>query len=649
MSRDGALRFWLEYVGREGGLVEERDDRALALLSAALRESLGLPEEVLVTTDPEVAEETSALLLIPGSPVLEAAATSVLERGDAGWRKLPWPRPSSLPDGRELLALSRGRVDVEHGRFELGGVPASVYLPVLHLGSLVTYTVDQPVQEREEAWVDARSGLALEAKAVEAVTFSDAEENAAVRHPCLRPDLARALQAAHCRIEQRAAERLRTLAREAEPRLAEELGRADTYFDAALESIGQRRERAPMERRALYDAQAEATRGERLRRRQEIEEKFRPRVRLQPFRLHLLLVPALRLPLRVRRGADSYPFEMAWLAPARAFAPYGCPYCGEEARLVAGRQRLGCVRCLPRPAPAMVPEPRSAGAPAPEVEVEPPAPRPRRKQASADRREPRPKRALPRPAPATVIEQLDPAERLALWERERAHICRAGDELVLAFWQRVAEGRPWRRVAASSPLAALYELYGSAGPLVAIGMPRGVLPDEVMGGIDKADFDLRGVSAGALTTAAGPWPFALLWRLVEGRAVVGEVLPSVVDPLGTLPGLGSLLPEVRENLRRPPAPKRRLDPVAGLLWEVETPRRGLTVAVRGVAAWWRVRGRMDVAGIGVEALAAALAHSVGKDSGLRQRREELAADYAVDAGALAKAVRWVRRASEPAG
>ena len=30
MSRDLALRFWLEYVSREGGLYEQREDSALA-------------------------------------------------------------------------------------------------------------------------------------------------------------------------------------------------------------------------------------------------------------------------------------------------------------------------------------------------------------------------------------------------------------------------------------------------------------------------------------------------------------------------------------------------------------------------------------------------------------------------------------------
>lgn len=652
MSRDRALGFWLDYIHQEGGLVEEREDLALVLLPAALREGFGLPEEVLATSDPEIAEEAGALLLIPGHPVLDAAAARVLGRGDAGWRRLPWPRPASLPDGQRLLALARESVDVDHGRIDLDGVPASVYLPALRLAALVTYTLDQPVQEREEAWVDARGGLALGPSIVAALADLEPDEGGPARHSSLRPDLARALQPAHGRIEKRAAERLRALSREAAPRLREELANADAYFDGALASIAHRRERAPAERQRLYDAQAEATRGERVRRRREIEEKFRPRVRIDPFRLHLLLVPALQLSLLVRRGAEAYPFALTWLPVAREFAPYGCPSCGEARRLVAGRQRLGCVGCLPRPTPEAVllargPAPVPAPAPASVRDVDaggepapsrPPGPA-SQGGAHRGRRPPPPNLTIRR-----GTGEVDRATRLAVWERERARIFRAGDGLALAFWQRVTDRRPWRRVVSGSPLAALYELYGPVGPLLAIGLPRGEMPEEVMGGLEKADFELRGVTAGVVVTAGGRWPFSLLWRLLDGRPFVRDVLPSVRDPLGTLPDLGKLPANVQHNLRRPPRPRRGLDLVAGLLWEVETARQGLPVAVRGVAAWWGAQATADVSGLGTEALAAGLASVVGRESGLGRRREAIGADYGVHPAAVTKAARRLQAA-----
>ncbi len=43
-----------------------------------------LPEEVAVTSDPDVAREDGAVLLISGHPALEGAAAGALEAGDVG-------------------------------------------------------------------------------------------------------------------------------------------------------------------------------------------------------------------------------------------------------------------------------------------------------------------------------------------------------------------------------------------------------------------------------------------------------------------------------------------------------------------------------------------------------------------------------------
>lgn len=242
------------------------------------------------------------------------------------------------------------------------------------------------------------------------------------------------------------------------------------------------------------------------------------------------------------------------------------------------------------------------------------------------------------------VEGLDLAGRVARLERERARVIRAGDKLSVDFWRRVLDRRPWRRTPAGSPLALLYELYGAAGPLLALGMPRGESLEKVIGGTASVDFQLRAVTAGELVTTGGSWDFALLWRLVDGRPWVTEVLPAADDPLGKVPDLGELPDNVQANLRRPPRPNVRLDPLDGLLWRVETGRRGLPLAARGLAAWRWVRGKTDVSGFATEAVAAAVASAVARDSGLRLRRDEVSTEYGADAEVVARAVRRLQPA-----
>lgn len=90
---------------------------------------------------------------------------------------------------------------------------------------------------------------------------------------------------------------------------------------------------------------------------------------IMPYRLHVMLVPALRVPADVLRGARRYPMCFDWLLPAGSYAPVRCPSCGGEAPLVAGKLTLGCEACLP-PKPAVVP---AAPGPAPLAAPGPPA------------------------------------------------------------------------------------------------------------------------------------------------------------------------------------------------------------------------------------------------------------------------------------
>ncbi|HYT24981.1 MAG TPA: hypothetical protein VEP73_00655, partial [Actinomycetota bacterium] len=379
-ATDPAVQFWLRYVEAEGGLHEDTGDKVLMMLPGALQAALDLPEDVAVTADPEVAREDGALLLLPGHPVLDHAATHVLDQGDGGFAWLAWPR-AAPPTPPLLLERARERFDVDHGRIDPEGHPAQVYLPVLRVGALVSYAagLGEHFQEREEVWVDARNGLVLREGLARAVASMPRLEVPDAPHQALVPDLAAALAGAHAGIEDRALARREALARQAQGPLREELARSDAYYEAALAAIAKRRGQAPPDRRRLLDAQAEATRVEQARRQAEIAEKFRPSHQARPFRLHLLLVPALELPVQVRRGAAAHPFRFTWILPRAGFVDVRCPRCGAADQLVAGRDRLGCRACLGRPtaaaAPSPAPAPPPAGASA-EAAPSRPAPRP---------------------------------------------------------------------------------------------------------------------------------------------------------------------------------------------------------------------------------------------------------------------------------
>ncbi len=470
-TSDPALAFWLGYLAASGGLHEDADDQVLVVLPSQLQAKLGLPEEVAVTADPEVARDDGALLLLPGHPVLDQAAASVLDQGDAGFAWLAWPQ-GTPPAPAALLERARERFDIDHGRIDAEGHPARVYLPVLRVGALVSYTAGagERFQEREEVWVDGRTGLPLAQDAMTAITAAPRLPVPDTPHRALTPDLAVALARAHERIVERALARLDVLARRAQAPLRDELAQTDAYYQAALTAITKRHEQAEPDRQRLLDARAEATRVEHTRRRAEIQEKFHPSYQLRPFRLHLLLVPALELPVQVRRGQAAHPFAFTWVLPRAGFVDPGCPHCGAAERLVAGRDRLGCRACLqrpratapPAPPPALAPPPAPAEAPAPPTPSAAP-PAPKATPAARTSRKPtrRPARA-PAASPAPSPDQ----------ELERAW--RVANKLPTAFWEAAASGERWPRkqVVPGSPLSVLYRLYGAEGP----GAPWGWRP-----------------------------------------------------------------------------------------------------------------------------------------------------------------------------
>ena len=161
MIRDPALRFWVEYAEAEGALCEAEAETAELILPAALQRAFGLPETLTVTSDPDIAEEDGAVLLTIGHSALDAAAARVLARGDVGRAFLPWPPHASRTSRETLLANARAAIGIDHGRIDAERDPMPVYYPLLRVGALITYTLDDRFQECEEIWVDGCTGHAL--------------------------------------------------------------------------------------------------------------------------------------------------------------------------------------------------------------------------------------------------------------------------------------------------------------------------------------------------------------------------------------------------------------------------------------------------------------------------------------------------------
>lgn len=349
MSGDSALGFWLRWAEREGALHEPDDDATLVVLPTALQDALELPDEVLVTANPEVAREEHGVLLTVGHPALDRAVEDVLRHGDVGHDHLATPA-AAVPSSDSLHSRAREAVPVDHGRIELTGMPAREHVPVLRAGALVSYAVglDDRFQERAEAWIEVpgRASLPAQVSTVLAQYPRDREAPAAAVPENLVP----AVAVAHQQITDTATTRQDVLTAHADSARVDEVTRTRAYYDEALAALDRRRRAAAPDKRGMLDAKLTATRAERARRLAEVEEKFRPAHTIRLFRLHLLWVPALRLPCVVQRGHREFPLTLRWLRPVRAFSPAPCPHCGALQPLVAAKDRLGCRLCLPRSA-----------------------------------------------------------------------------------------------------------------------------------------------------------------------------------------------------------------------------------------------------------------------------------------------------------
>jgi hypothetical protein len=626
---DPALRFWLRHVAAAGGLWEPDGDTTYVVLPAPLRDAYRLPEELRVTADPDVAREDGAALLTAGHPVLAEAAERVLASGDTG--HLVLARPASVPPGRDvLLAAVRDAFPVDHGRIDLSGEPAVVLHPVIQVGALVTYelSAEDRFQEETQRWVDVPSRRELPVDLVGRLCRADVDERARPGRP---EGLMPAVGAAHRLIDAGATARRQVLAAEVSGACQAERGRAAAYYADAIAGIEARLATAKPDRRAVLEQRLRATREEEARRLAEIAEKYEARHVIRPYRLHVMLVPALRVPADVLRGMRRYPMCFDWLLPAGAYAPARCPSCGGEAPLVAGKLKLGCETCLP-------PKPAATAAPA--------APAP----AAA-----RPPAAAPSPAgPARPVSGTPQGARLAPAARpvppqakRRAVVPPKARKEQQKATATVAE-RLWCAVAADdrraisrilhpdSPAAALDRVFGPAGLCRVLGMPTGEEPERFLA---ETDGD---VVTGALLGAAGTeCPYHIYCR--DGQPA--EVLPFPVGHDGAFWGFYWL--GQRPGGRWAAGPivaAKGLDPVEGALAVTGPAWNGLPVAARALAAWGRIAAQHEqlLSAHAARPLAAAVNRLVAFRAGGRATFAEAAGRFRVPEQDVRRADRAVR-------
>ena len=562
---DAGLRFWLRYVETQGGLTEDRGDSALVVLPPRLQTLLDLPDELLVTGDPDVAREDGATFLAAGHPVLGQAADDVLAKGDVG--QVAIPVPAALPPAISgLLARAREQFPVHHGRIDATGALTKTVRPVLRVGALVSYTVstEDHYQERVECFLDAYSRLELpESMSTRLVTLPRAVAD-------WRVDLgkvAAAIGQAHRIIDARAEKRRTSLSGQAVKAFEMELERAEAYYRDMLATIERRRANAPAERKELLAARAQAVREERARRLAEVREKFQPAHQIRPYRLQVFELAAWRLPVDVRRGDRRYPLTLDWLVSLSRFGDIRCPHCHAVEPLVAGKTRLGCTGCLATPSIQAVPD-----TPAPAREPARPA-------------EPMPKhRAVP---PITVPELLP---RPVVPRLSPDKIAKMGDKLSGKLWDAVATGdrRSSRTCSPDSPAAAAARLYGCAWAAVAIGISPAETPTAHASRTAPTDPQAPQSTRGLVETTPGRrFPFLLWWRPADGTPLIDEVLPfDGATDQAQLPHW--VLGPGRAGMFTPPQPRIPLGPVGGQLWRRALPNHGLPIVLRCLAAWWRL-------------------------------------------------------------
>jgi hypothetical protein len=407
-----------------------------------------------------------------------------------------------------------------------------------------------------------------------------------------------------------------------------EHARAAAYYADAIAGIERRLATAPGDRKPVLEQRLRSTREEEARRLAEIAEKYQARHSIRPYRLHVIEVPALRVPADVRRGDRRYPMTFDWLLPAGAFSPVRCPSCGGDAPLVAGKQKLGCERCLPRtPGPSV---------PSPAANARPPAPPPAAAKAP-------PAAMSPRSAsvPPAARRQPPPVPPHVRKERRAAP-----GKLAERLWNAVAAGPAGDAgavLAPGSPAAALHGVLGAPGLTRVLGLPAGEAPArfsaQPAGSTGHGD-----LIAGLLLGDGGT---ECRYYLCCQDALVAEVLPYPVTAGGEfLAGYwwGRRWAAAGGSPSGPVQARSGLDPVGKALLHAGPGWNGLPVTARALAAWARIRAghpRLRAAHP-VPVLAAAVDRLVAYRAGGRATFADAAAVYMADEKAVRQADRAVR-------
>jgi len=643
--RDPGLRFWLNHVEASGGLWEPAGDRALVMLPDGLADLYRLPTEVFVTDDPDVAREDGATFLGTGHPVLMEAATSALTAGDVGTGVLERPT-TPAPTSDVLEDRARAQLPVSHGRIDAVEPARPVIHWVLRLGTLATYTVssEDHFQEEIERWVHVDSRREVPATILDRLIRTPLAESSV--DPVPVGELAHALDEADRIIEAAAIRRRADLARQNQGHDAERQ-RAMTYYADAIAGIQRRLGTATPNRQALLEARLASTREEQARRLAEITEKYEARHEIRPFRLQAIGVPALRLPVDVRRGERRYPMELDWLLPAGVFALPRCPSCRSSASLVAGKNALGCMSCQTRavstaPAPRQKPTTGRPVSPAPVAEkpvAEPVSPV---KPSGVAHSVPPPSARPRQPAhPPTHIGRTKGRSSTDAPPRR-------ADNIATTLWTAIADGRTRgvRHVLApDSPAAVLHRLYGLRGLRCAIGMPDNAEPDGFSTGSARLP-EGGGITRGTVTTNTGTYDYVLRWHELAGGPSVVEVLPYAPFP-------GDRFSMYYWFFRPPSQPdivasdlaRSILDDVAVRIVDIGVPWHGLPFGGRALAAWLRLADQHDeVLGMHPpDALAAALHRLVAHRAGDRGLYRDAAEAYRADETAVRGADAQLRR------
>jgi hypothetical protein len=558
---DPALDFWLRHVAAEGGLYEPADEASYVVLPPALSDRYRLPEELRVTGDPDIARDEGVTLLALGHPVLSDAAERTLATGDPGYVLLAGP--TSMPPSPEvLLAAVRDAVPIDHGRIDLTEAVTAVRHRVLRVGALVTFelSAEDRFQEQAERWVDVPSRRLLPAGITERLARAAIDSG---RVPSDPGQFLPAIAEAHRLIDAAALARRGTLAGEVDGTYQAERARAVAYYADAIASIERRLATAPADRRAVLEERLRGTREEEARRLAEIAEKYAASHAIRPYRLHVIEVPALRLPTDVRRGDRRYPMTFDWLLPAGAFAPVRCPSCGGEAPLVAGKQKLGCETCLP---------PRVEPVPAPSA------------KATASQPPPPPK-VPPKARTAAASPPREPVVPPRARQREPR---RPPEQIAAELWTAVFGGlsdNASRLLDPGSPAAVLYRVFGPSGLTQAVGLAPAVPPYSYTAGRHQLGTSADLVS-GILT---GMDESTHTYFLSHRSGRIAEVLPCPVYASGELWPAFWHWHHWDESWTRGRVPRAASLDLVGRALLTAGPRwHGLAVTARSVAAWERL-------------------------------------------------------------